>query len=221
MERNGFTLIELLVVVAIIAVLVAILLPALGSARDSARQVVCLSNLRQLGNIHVYYLGDNNNTFVYGTFLALGPLSWFVEGFYDYIPPAKVGTANVYLCPEDKAPYTGTATVETHPGKKLNFAVTYAVHNKICPYVSSSLPSAWPKAFYRLEQIEEPTVTCLMTETYEGVKGRFGPYTDYFNPLHRAGSRVNVLYVDGGVKGYEWPVPLYDLTRGPDLRFWP
>ncbi len=46
--RHGFTLIELLVVISIIALLVALLLPALQGARESARRVVCASNLRQM-----------------------------------------------------------------------------------------------------------------------------------------------------------------------------
>jgi len=63
LRKQGFTLIELLVVVAIIAVLVAMLLPAIQSAREKAREVVCLSNQRQIVLGVFMYLDDNRDVF--------------------------------------------------------------------------------------------------------------------------------------------------------------
>jgi prepilin-type N-terminal cleavage/methylation domain-containing protein/prepilin-type processing-associated H-X9-DG protein len=57
-RRHGFTLIELLVVIAIIAILAAILFPVFARARERARQITCISNLKQLGTAVSMYTQD-------------------------------------------------------------------------------------------------------------------------------------------------------------------
>ena len=58
MRRKGFTLIELLVVIAIIAILAAMLFPVFARARESARKIQCLSNVKNIAMAFQIYLTD-------------------------------------------------------------------------------------------------------------------------------------------------------------------
>ncbi len=58
---KGFTIIELLVVIAIIAILASIIMPALGAARERARRIHCLNNLRQIAIGVILYVQEWNS----------------------------------------------------------------------------------------------------------------------------------------------------------------
>ncbi len=108
--QGAFTLIELLVVLAVIAVLAALLFPIFGAAREKARQTVCLSNLRQIGQALAMYEADYS-----GHAPRINPF-WIAESrpdpnlpsvfdFEPYDPFKPYGTTReVLVCPNWDAP---------------------------------------------------------------------------------------------------------------------
>ncbi|MDD2710872.1 MAG: DUF1559 domain-containing protein [Verrucomicrobiae bacterium] len=59
-KNSAFTLVELLVTIAIVGLLMSMLAPALKNAKEKARQIACMNNLRQIGTAALNYAGDYN-----------------------------------------------------------------------------------------------------------------------------------------------------------------
>ena len=102
----GFTLNELLVVIGIIAVLAAIILPAISKARATARQVQCLSQVRQLSQGYVAYLTESDQR---GLGFAFTPQTSWVTVLRSRLRMPE----QIYLCPEarDASSDFGTASM--------------------------------------------------------------------------------------------------------------
>ena len=121
--RYLFTLIELLVVIAIIAILAAMLLPALQQARERARTVQCINNLKELGMAARSY-ADMSRGFLPTFYDSVQKLYWTQA-----LRNNKVLSNDRILCCPSYAPFKYYAT--------LRVSDTYGIRtNSFIPYLN-------------------------------------------------------------------------------------
>ena len=118
--RSAFTLIELLVVIAIIAILAAMLLPALQQARERAKTIQCINNLKELGMAARFY-ADNHRGFMPIHYHSTQKLYWT-----QYLRNTQALTNDNVLCCPSFAPFKYKAgSVSDTYGIRTNSFIPY------------------------------------------------------------------------------------------------
>ncbi len=201
--KRGFTLIELLVVIAIIAILAAILFPVFAQAKEAAKKVTCLSNIRQIG-LGIFMYANDNDDYAPAILQSQNTINFGDPGGanipYDQQIGPYIKNWQLFGCPDDPASPPVPSYVPFWNGAdranpiKRSYAIVGPIDTveagqedtntglSTTPYDSVYAQYADPRS---LTQFDQPSNTISLVEDWLNSNGEYdswigGPYGSAF-----------------------------------------
>jgi prepilin-type N-terminal cleavage/methylation domain-containing protein len=244
---RAFTLVELLVVLAIISILAAMLLPALAMAKEKARGIFCVNNLKQIGIAMTIYADDHNDFLVPAEY-NVGNGAKYQEGWptilynNQYLPAQRSpdyytvpSGKSVFRCPSgiskvysfdpiarhDQEGAKAWAFASESTGKKFYIDCWYGING------STGSPQKWP--FTRIpmdgskgttgNKLSQAAQAPRMPVVFDGIWIHNGK-DERVNARHSKNSRSNLLFFDNSAGAFDtFRLPSVRATNATEVRW--